>query len=178
MRIGQKVSTRNYWIQLFSVSTWKQFIGAGSSVTGFRKSRWSSVCKIQPGDYLLAYLTRVSRFAGVLEVTSAPYEDETPLFREELFPARVKVNPVIALTPESAIPVRELSSKLSMFRNLKTVYSWAGRFRSSPIRWLQPDAEEVVSALQRAAIAPAYRPVESSVSKRTLPPTKPRLRGE
>jgi hypothetical protein len=64
---------------LFTGTTWQEFLDAGASVSGFRKRRWKTVQRIKPGDYLLCYLTGVSRFIGVLEVTSDPYWDETPV---------------------------------------------------------------------------------------------------
>jgi len=43
------------------------------TVSGFRESRWATVQKIKPGDYLLCYLTGISRFIGALEVVSPPF---------------------------------------------------------------------------------------------------------
>jgi predicted RNA-binding protein len=71
------VSTRTYWLDLFSPTTWQEFLEAGGTVSGFRESRWATVQQIKPGDYLLCYLTQISRFIGVLEVTSDPYKDNT-----------------------------------------------------------------------------------------------------
>ena len=64
------MSDHNYWLDLFTGVTWKEFLGAGGDVSGFRESRWSAVQKIKPGDYLLCYLTGVSRFIAVLEAAS------------------------------------------------------------------------------------------------------------
>ena len=44
---------RGYWLDLFTPQTWQEFRKAGSSVSGFRESRWTSVQKIQNGAYLL-----------------------------------------------------------------------------------------------------------------------------
>ena len=62
---------RNYWLDLFTPQTWNEFQKAGSSVSGFRESRWPAVQRIQKGDYLLCYLTGVSRWVGILEVQSS-----------------------------------------------------------------------------------------------------------
>ncbi len=64
------MTNRSYWLDLFTGATWDEFKKAGSNISGFRKSRWKSVQKIKPGDYLLCYLTGVSRFIGILEVTA------------------------------------------------------------------------------------------------------------
>ena len=54
-------------------------------MSGFRKTRWPSVQRLKVGDYLLAYLTGVSRFIGVLEVTSAAYQDDAPIWSLDAF---------------------------------------------------------------------------------------------
>ena len=82
---------RNYWLDLFTGATWNEFKSAGAKVSGFRESRWNTVQKIKPGDYLLCYLTGVSRFIGILEVNDAPYRDRTPIWKDEDFPCRLKV---------------------------------------------------------------------------------------
>jgi hypothetical protein len=63
---------RNYWLDLFTAVTWQEFLQAGGKVSGFRESRWSTLQKIKPGDYFLCYVTGISRWIGLLEVTSEP----------------------------------------------------------------------------------------------------------
>lgn len=109
---------RNYWLDLFTGATWNEFKSAGAKVSGFRESRWNTVQKIKPGDYLLCYLTGVSRFIGILEVNDAPYRDRTLIWKDEDFPCRLKVRMVTELAPEAAVPVLELRDKLSFFQNL------------------------------------------------------------
>jgi EVE domain len=67
------------WILARSVhrTTWTEFLKAGGFVSGFPESRWKTVQQVRLGDYLLCYLTGVSRFIGVLEVVKAPYKDTT-----------------------------------------------------------------------------------------------------
>jgi len=62
------MDTRNYWLDLFTGTTWQEFLDAGSEVSGFRERRRKTVQQIKRGDYLLCYLTGVSRWIGVLEV--------------------------------------------------------------------------------------------------------------
>jgi hypothetical protein len=49
---------------------------AGANVSGFRESKWTTVQKIKPGDYLLCYMIGISRFIAVLEVTSPAFKSE------------------------------------------------------------------------------------------------------
>jgi len=67
---------QTYWLDLFRVETWQEFLDHGGDVTGFREKRWKTVQKIKHGDYLLCYLTGASRWVGLLEVTSEPVYDE------------------------------------------------------------------------------------------------------
>ena len=59
---------RQYWIDLFTGKTWDEFIAAGGRTSGHRASKSKMVKRIKPGDWLLCYVTGVSRFIAVLEV--------------------------------------------------------------------------------------------------------------
>jgi predicted RNA-binding protein len=152
--------TRNYWLDLFTGTTWKEFLDAGAEVSGFRERRWKTVQRMKPGDYLLCYLTGLSRFVAVLEVLSPAYWDETPIWRDAVFPCRVKVRVVVTLSPETAVPVLQLKHLLTIFENLRSPFAWTGHFRGSPARWSTSDGEAVVSAVYEANQNPVLRPVD------------------
>lgn len=154
------MSKRNYWLDLFTGATWTEFRNAGASVSGFRESRWATVQKIKPGDYLLCYLTGIGRFIGALEVLTPPFKDKTPIWKDEDFPCRLKVKPVVELTPETAVPVLEMREILSFFQNLTTPRAWTGHFRASPAKWNEADGEAIVQALLEAKANPVRRPVD------------------
>ena len=50
--------------------------------------RWKTVKKFKPGDYLLCYLTGLSRWIGILEVTSEPYKDDSKIWSIDVFPCQ------------------------------------------------------------------------------------------
>jgi predicted RNA-binding protein len=153
------MTMRSYWLCLFTGSTWQEFLDAGGGVSGFRERRWRTVQQIKPGDYLLCYLTGISRWIGLLEVTSSPFKDATPIWKDEDFPCRVRVKVLMTLTPETAVPILDLKDRLSIFRDLSSAHAWTGHFRGSPTRWNAPDAEVVIEALQHAQRNPIERPV-------------------
>jgi predicted RNA-binding protein len=164
------VSTRTYWLDLFSPTTWQEFLDVGGTVSGFRESRWSTVQQMKPGDYLLCYLTQVSRFIGVLEVTSEPYLDKTPsIWEDEHFPCRVRVEVVASVPVEAAVPIMELSDQLSFFQNLTSPHAWTGRVRGSPTRWSESDGETVTLAVLEAQANPVIRPVDPRKLAKTPP---------
>lgn len=154
------MAKRSYWLDLFTGATWSEFKAAGCRVSGFRESRWSTAQKIKSGDYLLCYLTGISRFVGILEVIGSAYKDKTPIWKDEEFPCRLKVKVIADVTPDAAVPVFELKDKLSFFQNMGSPHAWTGRFRSSPAKWETSDGEAVVQAVLGAKENPVTRPVD------------------
>src|SRR5690348_2572422 len=92
---GDIMSPRSYWLDLFTRRTWEEFLNAGAQISGFRESRWKSVQQLRPGDYLLCYIVGISRFIGVLEVTSEAFIDHAPIWDTDEFPCRVRVKTVV-----------------------------------------------------------------------------------
>jgi hypothetical protein len=71
----------------------------------------------------------------------------------------VRVNVLITLTPETAVPVLDLQDRLSLFRDLRSPRAWTDHCRASPARWNATDAEVVIDALREAERSPTVRPV-------------------
>jgi predicted RNA-binding protein len=159
---GRGFGARSYWLDLFTGTTWEEFLAAGGEVSGFRERRWKTVQQMKPGDYLLCYLTGIDRWIGVLEVVSEPFKDTTPIWKDEAFPARVRVRPVATLSPETAVPVLELRDELTVFRDLKNPNAWTGHFRGSPAGWKPADGQAVVAAILDAKANPITRPVDAA----------------
>src|SRR5690242_18308709 len=168
------MSTRNYWLILFSEATWQEFLDSGAHISGFREGRWKTLQQVKPGDYFLCYLTRFSRWIGILEVSSAPFKDNTPIWKDETFPSRVEVKVIISLTPETAVPITLLRDQLSIFENLSSPFAWTGHVRSSPTRWKPSDGEIILKALLDAQANPITRPITKQKQERlaTVLPTK------
>jgi hypothetical protein len=160
------VSARTYWLDLFTGTTWQEFLNAGGQVSGFREGRWKTVQQIKVGDYLLCYLTGLSRWIGVLEVVAAPVQETTPIWQDDPFPCRVRVKPVALLTPETAVPIETLRGQLSIFENMTSPMAWTGRLRGSPARWTVEDGEAVVHAVLDAQQHPVTRPVDAAKLRR------------
>lgn len=156
------MGSRNYWLDLFTGATWQEFLDAGASVSGFRESRWKTLQQVKPGDYLLCYLTGISRLVGILEVVSAPYQDRTPIWKDEVFPCRVRVKAVILLKPDTAVPILDLREHLTIFEDKSHPFAWTGHLRGSPTKWKSSDGEAIVEALQEASQNPVIRPVDAA----------------
>lgn len=169
------MTKRNYWLDLFTGITWDEFRAAGANVSGFRDSRWNRVQKIKRGDYLLCYLTGVSRFIGILEIIGEPYKDNSPIWKDEDFPCRLKVKFIAKLTPETAVPVIELRDQLSFFQNLTSPHAWTGRFRSSPAKFDTKDGEVITEAILAAQEHPIVRSFDERKLKYRPKPLKAKI---
>ncbi len=159
------MGNRRYWTDLFTVKAWQEYLDAGGEVSGFREKSWSLVQQIKMGDYLLAYLVGVSRWIGVLEVVSEPFRDDTAIWSADAFICRVRVKPVVVLTPETAIPARLLQEKLSVFQQSRDSRAWGIYVRRSPTRCQDADGEAVVQALLDAEHNPVSRPIDKEKLK-------------
>ena len=144
----------DYWVQVFTPATWQRFLDNGAGVTGFRDLRWSHIQKIRAGDYLLCYLSRVSKWVGILEVISVPYLDTKRIWDEELFPCRVDVRVLATLSLEAAVPIKSLQDQLSIFR----AKNWSLYLIASPSRWHKEDGAAVAKAIYTAGLRSGRNP--------------------
>ncbi|MCE5325909.1 MAG: hypothetical protein LLG01_05795 [Planctomycetaceae bacterium] len=149
----------NYWLDLFTGTTWEEFKKAGSKTSGFRHRMRNAVARMQPGDILLCYLTGVMRWVGALEVTG-PSTDSSPIWSVADFPQRVAVKPVIQLQPETGIPMEQLEGRVSFYTGPKDRGKFKGFIRRSPNLMVKTDAELVIALLREAEKKPVARPVD------------------
>lgn len=127
-------------------------------------TRWNSVQQIEPGDFLLAYLTGVSRFVGVLKVMSPAFRTSTPITTAPL--ARSFASVVRRLALVLAVAVGGLMLEASPAVALKCgVWRW-------PVKTLSD------KAARRVHYSPRYTTVRNLRSlgpPSTLTETTPRL---
>lgn len=125
-----------YYLDIFSPETYETFSASERNLSGFRMRQLKTAQRIQPGDKFLCYMTKLSRWIGVLEITSESFVDNSPLFytEDDPFVVRFQVKPIIWLSKENAIPIREdqIWNTLSFTKGHdKHSSSWTGKFRSS-----------------------------------------------
>jgi hypothetical protein len=161
-----------YWLDLFTYETWQEFLAAGAKVSGFREKQWKAAQKIKPGDIFLCYLTGISRWIGTLEVTGPAYRGDSPIWSNNVFPARLPVKLIDRLEPPTAIPVIEMRDCLSIFRSLKSPHAWTGRFRGSLSKWDPEDGQAIVAAIKGALTNPIERQFDASKLRKVPPVLK------
>jgi len=118
-----------YYLDLFTPETWAAFRKHGGGISGFREKQRKSAERIEPGDIFLCYLVRVSRWCGVLQITSKNFTETTPIFSNpDPFVVRFRVQPLITLDLEQSIPMLDESvwSQVSFTEGIKRgVVRWA-----------------------------------------------------
>jgi hypothetical protein len=125
-----------YYIDLFSPETYEAFRSSSRDVSGFRVRQKTLAARVSSGDIFVCYMTRLSRWFGVLEVIDGPYIDSKPIFTpaDDPFVVRFRVRPIIVLDPERSIPIHdsEIWKRLSFTRNLEPgSAAWTGKVRGS-----------------------------------------------
>src|SRR5260370_13840250 len=95
--------------------------------------------EIKPGDVFVCYLTRLSRWFGLLDVIEGPFTDNTPIFvkEDDPFTVRFRVRPKVWLQIENGIPIHEDSiwAGLSCTRGLdRDSLAWTGKVVGRRVR--------------------------------------------
>lgn len=157
----------NYWLDLFTGTTWQEFQKAGANVTGFRDHNWTRSGKVKPGDVFLCYLTGVKRWVGLLEVMGERYRDDKPIWGEEPFPVRFPVKSIVLLQPEHGIPMRDFEGKLTFYEAGTSGASWSGHVRCSPTKYNSKDGATIAAAIKAAQANPVSRPVDPKLLARS-----------
>ena len=143
------MNTRNYWYKSFQPSTWQEFLVRGANIAAFPQRSRKTVQQLKPEDFLICYVADISRWIGVLEVISHPFEDSTPISKEGDFLWRVPVNLLIGLTPETAVPLQEVRDQLS-FYDLHNLNASNLKLHQSLFDLEPKDAEVIMKAIREA----------------------------
>jgi hypothetical protein len=143
-----------YYIDLFSPETYEAFKRSPQDVSGFRLRHKGLAERIAPHDIFVCYMTRFSRWCGLLEVLQGPFVESKPIFvpENDPFVVRFKVHTRTWLEADKAIPIRdpEIWSGLTFTRELEPgSIAWTGKVRGSLVRLDDQDGEFLADVLQR-----------------------------
>jgi len=137
-----------YYLAVFNEETWNEFLEKGSSVYGTTSTRQKRMESTKPGDFLICYVTRLSRFVGLLEITSKAYLENRHIWKNDIYPIRVNVRPLYILKAENGILFSELKEECGAFEKYKNTQSWAGFVRTSLNTIQDNDAKIIVDKLK------------------------------
>jgi hypothetical protein len=96
------------FIDLFSPETYQAFGDSSRSTPGFRLRHKTTAERVSRGDLLVWYLTRLSRWFGLLELLAGPFIDHKPIFvpENDPFVVRFRVHVKVWLEYEKGIPIQ------------------------------------------------------------------------
>jgi hypothetical protein len=160
-----------HYIDLFSPDTYQAFSSSDRSVSGFRPRHEGLAKRIHPGDTLVCYVTKLSRWVGLLTVNRGPYKDDSPVFTAEHdpFTIRFNVSPTVWLDLDKAVPIHdeEMWKGLSFTRDLpQNSIAWTGKVRGSLVRLDEADGEFIAEVLRRQVSTPKAYPIDEQERKK------------
>jgi len=100
------------------------------------------------------------RWVGALQVGDRS-SDTRRIWKDQEFPVRFNVKPLLMLEPEHGVPMEQLEGRVTFFQSAKDRGKFRGFVRGSPNLFKNSnDAELILSLLREAAENPVPRPVD------------------
>jgi hypothetical protein len=169
-----------YFIDLFSQETYEAFSRSSRDVSGFRLRHRGMAKRITTGDIFVCYLTRLSRWCGLLEVLEGPFVDHKPILvpEHDPFVVRFRVRPLTWLDIDKAIPIHadETWNGLSFTRDLQRgSTAWTGKVRGSLVRLDDRDGKFLAEKLNHNQLAEDFIHLMSKNLANSLPTLLPAL---
>ena len=163
-----------YYINLFSPETYFAFFDSSRGISGFRENRRRIAAHIKHGDKFICYMTKLSRWVGILEVSSGYFIADDPIFMQsnDPFVVRFPVFPKVWLEPEAGIPINHdiCWKHLSFTKDLpRNSHSWTGMVRSSLTKLSDEDGRYLEALLTAQDIERRNYPL-TDAEKRKLRP--------
>jgi hypothetical protein len=127
--------------------------------------------RIKPGDTFVCYLTRLSRWFGLLEVVEGPFIDNKPIFvsEDDPFVVRFRVRQKVWLDIDKALPIHDdtIWNGLSFTRKLeKGSIGWTGKVRGSLVRLDDSDGDFLAKQLVSQSAALKLYPLDEIETKK------------
>jgi hypothetical protein len=166
-------TTMTYFIDLFSPETYEAFGRSSQDISGFRMRHKGMAGRIKPGDVFACYVTRVSRWCGLLEIIEGPFIDNRPIFlpEDDPFVVRFRVKRKVWLPIEQSLPIHDekVWNGLSFTRTLeKGSIAWTGKVRGSLVKLDDRDGTFLADALTAQANAPTTYSLDEAERKKLV----------
>jgi len=163
----------SYFLDLFSPETYEAFGRSDRSISGFRKRHLGIARRVKPGDQLLCYMTKLSRWFGILDVLEGPFVDDTPIYTPEgdPFVVRFRVKPAVWLSVEKGVPIHEdhVWNALSFTRGQsKSSSTWTGKVRGSLVQVSGEDGAFLESLIRKQDAGGLTYPVDEAEYRRLV----------
>lgn len=114
---------------------------------GFGYKNESSIAKMEPGDKIIYYVTKQSKFCAVVEVTGKSYFDRTPIWADptELWEYRVPTKPIVsAKSYYDGVFIKDIWDNLDLISNKG---KWGSQVMGSFRKMTENDYKVILKAL-------------------------------
>lgn len=142
----------NYWLVTTSPENFEiDRKISGFTVQGLKERHKKTVMKFQPGDRVVYYINRISKFGAIATITSGYYhDDKTKIWtdEDEIWPSRAKSKPEIVLGEDELLDIKRLIKDLSF---VKDKDNWGLFVRGSVRQIPEEDYLLIESEMRKAA---------------------------
>ena len=139
----------NYWFLVTHPDNFE--IMKAKNIAAMKAKRRSFAQKVQVGDKVVFYLTKIGKFGGVAEFKSKFREEKSKIFPEEkeneVHPLRFDVKFEVKLYEDGYVPAEEFKDKLKYLKKWPSKY-WKLGFQGNVHEIPKEDWEILVSALR------------------------------
>ena len=101
-----------YWLLVGTPENYAKTRDLGWRIAGIKSRHRKKAERMQPGDKIIFYLTRLKAIGGIVTITSTYTEDATPVWQSEkpgeVYPFRVQTEPDIILDVADVLPAEDL----------------------------------------------------------------------
>lgn len=160
------------YLGLFTIESWREFKAHGGNVMGFTEAKVKTAGRLEPGDLILCYLSKVSAFVAVMRVIGPSYQATNRIWSDGLFPVRLPVEILKELPLHAAVSIHSLRGKLHFLPRSAKGAGWTIYVRSSPRLWQQSDGKAVIRAIDAKLRS---RPVAGTSSSEAIGGSLPML---
>ncbi len=122
---------KRFYLCLFNENTWNEFLAQKNNVYGTTKNKLNRASKIKNNDFLICYVTKHSKFVGIIQKISDVFYDESKIWEKGEFPVRFNVNIIHAVPVSQGLPIYKLKNELSLCKEIKNKTKWATFFINS-----------------------------------------------
>ena len=163
---------KNYWMVVTTPENYEITRDMDFTLLGLKPHHRRKVQRIEPGDRMLFYLSRVRRFAATATATSKYFEDQTPLWKEEgsdPLSFRVKIRPEFVLVEEDFIDASQIAPRLDYVRRW-VPEDWYMAFLGNLHIFSKQDFSLIEGEMRKLMRRRGHTPRRAAPRPATLPP--------
>ena len=148
-----------YWVLVGSPDNVARTAALGFSLQGIKSRHRKKAERMAPGDGIAYYVTGYKAFAGTARVTSACFEDHTPIWQslnlkraDEDYPYRVRIEPDVIAAAEDWVAAEPIARQMTYARKWPPEH-WTLAFQGNLHEVDAGDFGLIRDALERAMSA-------------------------